>query len=642
MADQNATPEMGKYLRQIVDNALEEGQFESAIAMLDQLRSPDHKPSIIHILHLLFISLHSYSHDIRLDDAGTDPVDPVALLLQSPRKIVKQSKSALILSPKAVLAAQNLLFAFISTNLPQDIAAALPHYPDTEARRQVSIGGDEGAQFAFDYLDSPIYNQSAAIRNARSVWELLKAGYVTRAMQVFGTPKVRKGKASTRSLGRDSSFNLSTEVEIDVVGDDSWALLEWLVTLFEKDEEIARSQGLQKHSPLLLRQLPPPPLNTTTRWDASEPLKIVAFAIQQSDRRRQRFGLRLLNLLIDLSQTTPSYLNPSSLASTALAQFASSTGTSSQICPHNFSKTPPQDLSHHGGHPPRLLIKLFTLLSNTSMHLTFKILLCQKILQDLDENITSAPRPAPRPSSHSSSNKGDEINPFAVKPISDKPPLVSALKRPTPTPRILPRPRTSVTVSTSPPDANGAASPQVVLSEKPGEAEKQDPAIIIRGGAKATPGDATPLIPVIMSPPPQPLLPFDDISQLVKVQAKNEAPHANGRSRTAHATQAHRTAVQCPRTARSPELLRVRYELLLACVLLMARARSELEAEKSELESRPDVLDWTQSLSDGRMHELILVVFGPQTSCSDEEEAADKAFYGDAIRAAVGFPNDTT
>lgn len=39
-------PEMGKYLRQIVDNSLEEGQFESAIAMLEQLRSPDHKPSV--------------------------------------------------------------------------------------------------------------------------------------------------------------------------------------------------------------------------------------------------------------------------------------------------------------------------------------------------------------------------------------------------------------------------------------------------------------------------------------------------------------------------------------------------------------------------------------------------------------------
>jgi len=41
-----AVPEMGRYLRQIVDNSFEEGQFESAVAMLDQLRSKDHKPSM--------------------------------------------------------------------------------------------------------------------------------------------------------------------------------------------------------------------------------------------------------------------------------------------------------------------------------------------------------------------------------------------------------------------------------------------------------------------------------------------------------------------------------------------------------------------------------------------------------------------
>jgi hypothetical protein len=194
----------------------------------------------------LFIALHSNSHEIRLDESGTDPVrDSAALLLQSPRKIVKQSKSALVLSPQTVLASQNLLFAFISTNSPQDIATALPSYPDTEVRRQVSIGGEGGAQFAFDYLDSPIYNQSAAIRNARSVWELLKEGYANRAMQIFGTPKVRKG-SSMRSLGRDASFNMNTEVgDTKVVGEDSWFLLEWLVALFEKDAEVTQFKSMR-------------------------------------------------------------------------------------------------------------------------------------------------------------------------------------------------------------------------------------------------------------------------------------------------------------------------------------------------------------------------------------------------------------
>jgi len=46
MTIENNVPEMGRHLRQIVDNSFEEGQFESAIAMLDTLRSPVHRPSM--------------------------------------------------------------------------------------------------------------------------------------------------------------------------------------------------------------------------------------------------------------------------------------------------------------------------------------------------------------------------------------------------------------------------------------------------------------------------------------------------------------------------------------------------------------------------------------------------------------------
>ena len=41
-----SVPEMGRFQRQVVDNSLEEGQFQSGIDALDQLRSPDHKPSV--------------------------------------------------------------------------------------------------------------------------------------------------------------------------------------------------------------------------------------------------------------------------------------------------------------------------------------------------------------------------------------------------------------------------------------------------------------------------------------------------------------------------------------------------------------------------------------------------------------------
>lgn len=49
-----SVPEMGRFQRQIVDNSLEEGQFQSGIDALDQLRSPDHKPSVYATLSHIF------------------------------------------------------------------------------------------------------------------------------------------------------------------------------------------------------------------------------------------------------------------------------------------------------------------------------------------------------------------------------------------------------------------------------------------------------------------------------------------------------------------------------------------------------------------------------------------------------------
>ena len=209
-----------------------------------------HITSRTHILHLIFISLHSTAHECRLDDSGADPTyDRATLLLQSPRKIIKQTKSALILSPTAIISAQRLLFSFINTNSPSEIAAALPHYPEDGQRRV----GDAGVRFEIEYVESPIYNQAQALRSARSCWEIMREGYVSKTMQTFGTQKARgktkQGGLKSRSsvLAKDSSFEWGggdgIEQEIKVVGDDSWFFLEWLVALFEKDAEMTERLG---------------------------------------------------------------------------------------------------------------------------------------------------------------------------------------------------------------------------------------------------------------------------------------------------------------------------------------------------------------------------------------------------------------
>jgi hypothetical protein len=188
-----------------------------------------------------------------LDDTGTDPTyDRATLLLQSPRKIVKQTKSALVLSSAAIISAQRLLFSFVNTNLPSDLGAALPHYPeDSDTQRRA---GGVGVQFDIEYVDSLIYNQAQALRSARNCWEVMREGYVSKIMQTFGTPKARgkakQGALKSRSsgLGKDVSFEWrdgedGSEQEIKVVGEDSWFFLEWLVALFEKDAEITENLG---------------------------------------------------------------------------------------------------------------------------------------------------------------------------------------------------------------------------------------------------------------------------------------------------------------------------------------------------------------------------------------------------------------
>jgi hypothetical protein len=59
-----------------------------------------------------------------------------------------------------------------------------------------------------------------------------------------------------------------------------------------------------RHSLLLVKQIPPPSVGIT-RWDTSEPLKVIFFAIQQEDPRKKRMGYRLL----DLVRISPPYLS---------------------------------------------------------------------------------------------------------------------------------------------------------------------------------------------------------------------------------------------------------------------------------------------------------------------------------------------
>ena len=164
------------------------------------------------------------AHEISLND--DEPFDRTALLLQSPRKIIKQTKATLILSPEAVLSARRLLMSFALTNAPEDLGAALPQYSDTK----------NAPPMQFEYIDSPIFKQSEAIKSAKNCWEILKSGYRLRKLRMQG-----KGGKQTRNLFTSEPGD--DEQEILPVDDDSWFTLNWLLTLFEHDSDLMEARG---------------------------------------------------------------------------------------------------------------------------------------------------------------------------------------------------------------------------------------------------------------------------------------------------------------------------------------------------------------------------------------------------------------
>ncbi|KAJ3507354.1 hypothetical protein NLJ89_g6354 [Agrocybe chaxingu] len=125
-----------------------------------------------------------------------------------------------------------------------------------------------------------------------------------RAALWFGLAQGKRRESTRVRFAAEPSFS-DVRQDIQVVGDDSWFVLEWLVALFEKDAEETEAQGQPRYSPLLLRQLPPPPMGSNTRWDASEPAKIVFYAFQQPDPRIQKIGLRLLLLVRPFPPSLP-------------------------------------------------------------------------------------------------------------------------------------------------------------------------------------------------------------------------------------------------------------------------------------------------------------------------------------------------
>ncbi|EIW83141.1 hypothetical protein CONPUDRAFT_164139 [Coniophora puteana RWD-64-598 SS2] len=288
--------EMTRHQRGLVDTCFEEGQYESGIAMMEQLRTSRYKPHPAHIRQVLYIALFPHP--------SADSSQQPSILPQTPQRSSAKSSLPPIKQPlgpslAASEAAQRVLVSLALTNSPDSLARALPQYADTARSGQVYTADEEDSALARDAL---------CIQNSNYCWDLLRPGFVHRN----GAPAANL-TSSKAIRARAASISKQPSEDPGSVAEHAWNVLEWLICIFEKDEVQSAQRGRPAHSQLLLSHIPPPKAGSGPRTDAQAALDVAFYALDQADPVRKRLGLRLLTLLISLASTP--HLDPQALGS---------------------------------------------------------------------------------------------------------------------------------------------------------------------------------------------------------------------------------------------------------------------------------------------------------------------------------------
>ncbi|KAG1734707.1 uncharacterized protein EDB91DRAFT_1225584 [Suillus paluster] len=287
--------EMTRNQRGLVETCFEEGQYESGIAVLEQLRSENFKPPVSLIRQLFYIALYPPPPSLHCgEERDLDPASPSK---GSPTKQKHQApKMTFAPSVSASEAAQRLLLSFVRTNTPASLFQALP---------QPRING-RSSELPFDGgdHDSVVAKESLCIKDAKNCWAILKEGFVSRIKNSPPSLLAGKRKRGKHIIDTEECVEENRGNSILApVAEHAWLVLRWLVELFQRDESLSSGDVLAKHSPLLLLQIPPPRSGTGSRWEADAPLDIVFYCLSQSQPQQRQLGLDLMTLLIGVCLT---------------------------------------------------------------------------------------------------------------------------------------------------------------------------------------------------------------------------------------------------------------------------------------------------------------------------------------------------
>jgi len=124
-------------------------------------------------------------------------------------------------------AAQRILFSFLATNSPGSLFRTLPRYSLDDANllpRSSDNTDDE---------DSLIARESLCLKDCKNCWAILKEGFIQRKKLL---PQDARKKRGRRAYDVEDATLDQVNDTPAVVSEHAWSVLQWLVSLFEKDE----------------------------------------------------------------------------------------------------------------------------------------------------------------------------------------------------------------------------------------------------------------------------------------------------------------------------------------------------------------------------------------------------------------------
>ena len=125
---------------------------------------------------------------------------------------------------------------FARSNKPISLACALPSYP-----KDPNLVDNHRVEEE----DSFIAQQALRVQNTRCCWEILKEGFIQRGSgDLTSSPRKPTSRRYTRSHDDDDDGWEGADCDSPAaVGDHAWSVLDWILTLFEKDEAAVERTG---------------------------------------------------------------------------------------------------------------------------------------------------------------------------------------------------------------------------------------------------------------------------------------------------------------------------------------------------------------------------------------------------------------